>query len=80
MNWSNIDLKDGYERDQNLIEPLKFSTLLLEVECNCKEINGAALIKQFEADLQSRIDEAREIFGDNLRNLTKHAQATRDEA
>ena len=80
MNWNNIDLNDGYERDQNLIEPLKFSTLLLEVECNCKEIDAKALIKQFETDLQSRIDEAREIFGDNLRNLTKHAQETRNDA
>tara|TARA_R110000765_G_scaffold218531_1_gene322975 strand:+ start:78 stop:320 length:243 start_codon:yes stop_codon:yes gene_type:complete len=79
MNWNNIDLNDGYERDQHLIDPLTFSTLLLEVGCNCRVINEEAIKKQFEEDLQSRIEEARLVFYLNLANITKRAQSERSD-
>tara|TARA_R110000796_G_scaffold211186_1_gene327319 strand:+ start:339 stop:581 length:243 start_codon:yes stop_codon:yes gene_type:complete len=79
MNWNNIDLSDGYERDQHLIDPLTFSTLLLEVGCNCRVINEEAIKKQFEEDLQSRIEEARLVFNLNLANITKRAQSERSD-
>ena len=79
MNWNNIDLNDGYERDQHLIDPLTFSTLLLEVGCNCRVINEEAIKKQFEEDLQSRIEKARLVFYLNLANITKRAQSERSD-
>lgn len=78
MNWNNMDLSDSYERDQNLIEPLTFSTLLLEVGCNCRDIEEATVKAQFEEDLQSRIDEAREVFKANLQNIVKRAREERN--
>lgn len=77
MNWNNVDLNDGYEIDQNLIEPLSFRTLLLEIECNCREIDVKAVSKQFEEDLQSRIRDAREVFAANLENIAKRAKEAR---
>ena len=77
MNWNNIDLNDGYERDQHLIDPLTFSTLLLEVGCNCRDIDEAAVREQFEADLQSRIYEARKVFESNISNIVKRAKEER---
>ncbi len=77
MNWNNIDLNDGYERNQNLIEPLSFDTLLLEVGCNLRNINPVSVTAQFEEDLQIRIDEAREVFAANLANIIKKAKQER---
>lgn len=79
MDWNNVDLTDGYERDQHLIDPLTFSTLLLEISCNCREIDESAVRKQFEEDLQGRIDEARYVLELNLANITKQAQSERSD-
>lgn len=79
INWDNIDLTDGWERDLNLIDPLSFSTLLLEINCNLPEIDAASVTAQFETDLQSRITEAREIFRANLSNIVNHARKEREE-
>jgi len=62
MDWNNINLKDNYERNQNIIDPLSFDTLLLEISCNVREINKENVLKQFETDLKSRIESAREII------------------
>ena len=79
MNWNNVNLNDGYERDQHLIDPLTFSTLLLEVGCNCRLIDEETVREQFEEDLQSRIEDAREVFRLNLANITKRAQSERSD-
>lgn len=73
MNWKNFDLKSSYERDQNIIEPLSFNTLLLEVSSNIKNINKKTVIEQFELDLRLRIESAREVFEDNLDNIVADA-------
>lgn len=77
MNWNNVDLSDGYERDQQLIDGLSFDTLLLEISCNLSEINECTVAAQFEYDLQSRITEAREIFESNLKNIVLTAKRER---
>ncbi len=79
MNWNNINLTDGYERDQNIIDPLSFDALLLEIGCNLREINAQTVKEQFETDLQSRIQSAREVFGLNLKNIVEQAQKEREE-
>ena len=79
MDWNNVNLNDNYEADQNIIDPLSFNNLLLEISCNIKnsEINEATVMQQFEADLQSCIDTAREIMRANINNITNHAKKNR---
>jgi len=44
MDWKNIDLTSGYERDQNFLDGYDFETLLLEIHCNMKEITKEAIL------------------------------------
>ena len=74
MNWNNVNLEDNYERGQNIIDPLSFETLLLEVHCNIQDITIAAVRNQFEIDLQNRIKSARETFEANVKNITAKAK------
>ena len=73
MNWKNVNLTDSYERDQNILEPYSFDTLLLECYCNIKssEVSEQRIREQFETVLKAKVREAREIFNDNLSNITK---------
>lgn len=75
MNWSNINLKNEYEANQNILEPYKFDTLLLEINCNIRleDINKEEIKKHFEKELNAKIIEARDIFNSNLENIVKHA-------
>lgn len=73
MNWKNIDLNSPSERQLNIIDPLTFDILLLEISCNLPEINEATIRAQFEEDLKSRIQSAKEVFNDNLKNILKDA-------
>lgn len=36
MNWNNINLENEYEANKNILEPYKFDTLLLEINCNIR--------------------------------------------
>ena len=78
MNYNNLDLSD-YERDVNIIDPLDFDTLLLEINCNIKDINAETVTKQFNEDLQNCIEGAKSIFNANLNNIVKQAKKERQE-
>lgn len=78
IDWRNIALDDNFERSLNIIEPLSFSTLLLEIKCNIKEINCVTIREQFAADLQQRADEAWEVFDANLINIEQTAKRERE--
>ena len=73
MNWKNIDLKSAYERDQNILDGYSFDTLLLEISCNLREVNERTIREQFEISLKSKIESAREVFDNNLKNIVKTA-------
>ena len=77
IDWNNVDLKDAFNSSRNLIENLTFDVLLLEINCNLREINAETVRAQFEMDLQSRVTEAREIFAKNLANIVSHARKER---
>ena len=77
IDWNNVNLASSFESSRNLIEGLTFDALLLEVDCNLRVINEQTVTAQFELDLRSRIDEAREIFRANLANIVEHAQKER---
>lgn len=79
MNWENVNLKSDYERSQIIIDSLDFDTLLLEVQCNCREITKEAIIKQFETDLKARIVSARQVLNDNLENILNEALEYRNQ-
>jgi hypothetical protein len=70
-DWKNIQL-DSWEISLSLIDGLSFSEFVLEADCNCANVTKAALRAQFEDDLQSRIEDAREVFEHNLENLVRH--------
>ena len=77
MNWNKIDLNSPSERSQDLIDGLSFATLMLEIECNLPTIDEKTVTSQFELDLQIRIEEARDIFAHNLKNIVKQAKKER---
>jgi len=73
MDWRNVDLEDGYERDQNILDAYSFDTLLLEVSCNIRDINTETIRAQFETSLKSKIDSAREVFENNFKNIVNQS-------
>jgi hypothetical protein len=79
MNWENVNLKDGYERDQNILDPYSFDTLLLEIRCNLKEINPQTVTNHFETALRNKMRLAREVFYDNAKNIIEQANKERNE-
>ncbi len=78
-DYSNIDLNSGYQKDLNIIDPLSFADLLLEINCNLPTINEWTVRRQFEQDLQRTIKAAREVFEANMSNIVKHANSVRKE-
>ena len=77
MNWKNVNLKDGYERERDFLDGYSFDTLLLEIQCNLKEINRKTVEEQFLEVLNSRIDDAKEIFYNNIDNIVAQAKKER---
>ncbi len=77
MNWKNVDLTDGYEREQDFLDGYSFDTLLLEIQCNLKEINRKTVEEQFLTVLRYKIDDAKEIFYNNIDNIVAQAKKER---
>ena len=72
-DWSNIDLSRPINQDLNILDPLDFSTLLLEISCNLPVITRETIKMQFETDLKCKIESAKQVFNDNLDNILKEA-------
>ena len=79
IDWSNIDLNSNYQRSLEIIDGYDFETLLLEINCNIRDINPVTVMIQFEEILQMRIRSARETMEDNLNNIVKYANDYRKE-
>ena len=77
MDWNNIDLGNGYERDQSILDSYSFDTLLLEVSCNVRIISEQTVRKQFEDSLRSKIESARDVFEANIKNIVLQAKNER---
>jgi hypothetical protein len=75
MNWDNIDLESGSERDQNILDPINFDILLLEISTNIKteDLTAKEIKKHFLDKLRAQVDEAKDIFSNNLDNIVKQA-------
>ena len=72
-NWNNINLDDNYQANLNLLENYTFDTLLLEVECNLREINKETVKAQALEVINAKHREAIEILNSNLDNITAKA-------
>tara|TARA_R110002020_G_scaffold328142_1_gene544062 strand:+ start:1125 stop:1367 length:243 start_codon:yes stop_codon:yes gene_type:complete len=79
MDWKNVDLENGYEKSQNLMENYTFEQLLLEVYCNLREENltEKEIKKHALSVFNAKLREAKEILNDNLVNITNHAKNER---
>lgn len=77
MNWNNIDL-NSHEVESNIVDSYPFSTLLLEVECNCREIDKKSIERQFLESLNSSMQSAKEVFYANLDNIYKESLKRRN--
>jgi len=75
MDYSNVNLKSPYEASQNILDSINFDILLLEISCNLTVINKETIKKQFEISLDAKINEAKQVFNDNLNNILKEALA-----
>lgn len=75
MDWKNVNLKSVYERDQNILDPISFDSLILEINCNLPVKSKEEIKKQFERSLQAHIVSAREIFKNNLQNIVDYANS-----
>ena len=73
MDWNNIDLSDAYERNLPILDSYDFDTLLLEINCNVREINEQTVRAQFRESINSKIESAKEVFEANIKNITKEA-------
>lgn len=78
IDWNNIDLNDNHQRNQNLLEPYDFDTLLLEINCNIENLNPETIKKHFDEVIRLRVEEAKEIFNANLDNIIKQAKNERN--
>jgi len=72
MNWNNVDL-NSHEVESNLLENYTFSTILLEVNCNVREINRETVKAQAMESINAKYKESIEILEANLDNITKKA-------
>lgn len=75
INWANVNLESGYERDQNMLDPYNFDTLLLELNTNLpkEKLTRVNIDKHFNEVLADKVRVAKEIFYDNLNNIQKQA-------
>ena len=78
MDWTNINLSDNYERSQNVLNAYSFDTLLLEISTNLNEITEETIKTYFEKEFRLKINEAKEIFNDNLKNIVAKATEERN--
>ncbi len=70
-NWSDLDLTDDYQRNLPILDSYSIDVLLLEINCNIKNINKESITAQFMESLNQNINSAKEIFFDNLDNIEK---------
>lgn len=80
IDWTNIDLNSPSESEQKILDPYSFDDLLMEINCNLPVITEDTITKQFNDRLAAMVTDAKEIFQNNLANITAHATKTRETA
>jgi len=77
VDWNNIDLDRPSERALPILDPYSFDDLLLEIECNIREITPHTVRVQFELELSNKIKSALDVFNSNLPKIMNDAIKTR---
>jgi hypothetical protein len=78
MDWKNVNLTSSYERDQDILDPYSFDTLLLEIHCNLPVIDETTVRNHFRHEMADKFRTAHEVFEANLRNIVKQAKKERE--
>jgi hypothetical protein len=73
MDWKNVNLESSYERAQNILDPYNFETLLLEINCNLRDINKETVRAEAMAQIRAKFEQAIHILDENLENITQKA-------
>jgi len=81
IDWANINLDSPYERDQNILDPYDFDTLLLEIGCNIRDedLTASNIEKHAQEVLRAKYQEALSIVGNNIQNIRDKAIEERKE-
>lgn len=77
MNWNNVDL-NSHEVESNIVDSYSFKTLLLEVECNLREVDKKSIERQFLDSLNANIESAKAVFYTNLDNILNESLKRRN--
>jgi hypothetical protein len=82
IDWTNIKLKDEYQRNLDLLDPYSFETLLLELHCNIpnEKLTKEEIQKHAKSVLLEKYQTAIEILNDNIDNIFKYEQEQRKES
>lgn len=78
LDWNNIDVE--LEQHACLLDELSLKEFLLTVFCNLPEITETKVLHEFDRLLQLRMQDAREVFNANLKNITKQAKKERNKS
>ena len=73
MDWKNVNLESSYERAQNILDPYNFETLLLEINCNIRDINSETVRAEAMAQIRAKFEQAVHILDENLNSITQKA-------
>lgn len=73
MDWKNVNLESSYERAQNILDPYNFETLLLEINCNLRDINSETVRAEAMAQIRAKFEQAVHILDENLNSITQKA-------
>jgi len=80
IDWKNVDLKDGYTRDQNFLENYTFADLIMEAEHNLREEDRtpAKILAHAKEQIDNRRAEALDILSDNIENIAAYIESQRE--
>lgn len=78
QDWKNIDL-DSHEIDSSLIDDFTFEDLMLVINCNIPVINEETVRAEFMKLLDNKVEETKDVFECNLKNIVNYALKERKE-
>ena len=79
IDWSNVDLKDAYNRDQGILDGLTFADVILYLDTSVREedVTPENVLKYIKEELETKMQTALEIAQDNAKNISNHVGQTR---
>lgn len=72
-------LGEDLDLEDNLLDPISFQDLVLQVHCNCRKITPMAVEKELRETLNSRLDDMQYLFEKNIDRIMAEAMKGRGE-